>query len=30
MPEPNAPALPGGKIYVSRGLLALLNSEDEL
>ena len=30
MPEPNAFALPGGKIYISRGLLALLNSEDEL
>src|SRR5439155_10865674 len=28
MPEPNAFALPGGKVYVSRGLLALLNSED--
>ena len=28
--EPNAFALPGGYIYVSRGLLALLNSEDEL
>ncbi len=27
---PNAFALPGGKIYVSRGLLALVNSEDEL
>lgn len=30
MPEPNAFALPGGFIYVSRGLLALVNSEDEL
>jgi predicted Zn-dependent protease len=29
-PEPNAFALPGGYIYVSRGLLALVNSEDEL
>jgi len=29
-PEPNAFALPGGWIYVSRGLLALLDSEDEL
>jgi predicted Zn-dependent protease len=28
--EPNAFALPGGYVYVSRGLLALLNSEDEL
>jgi predicted Zn-dependent protease len=28
--EPNAFALPGGYIYVSRGLLALTNSEDEL
>ena len=28
--EPNAFALPGGYIYVSRGLLALVNSEDEL
>jgi len=28
--EPNALALPGGYIYVSRGLLALANSEDEL
>ncbi len=27
---PNAFALPGGKIYVSRGLLALVESEDEL
>ncbi len=30
MSEPNAFALPGGHIYVSRGLLALVNSEDEL
>ena len=30
MPEPNAFALPGGWIYVSRGLLALANSESEL
>ena len=30
MVEPNAFALPGGYIYVSRGLLALVNSEDEL
>lgn len=30
MPEPNAFALPGGYIYVSRGLLALANDEDEL
>ena len=28
--EPNAFSLPGGYIYVSRGLLALTNSEDEL
>lgn len=28
--EPNAFALPGGTIYVSRGLLAQLESEDEL
>jgi predicted Zn-dependent protease len=28
--EPNAFALPGGQIYVSRGLLALANNEDEL
>ena len=28
--EPNAFALPGGFIYVSRGLIALSNSEDEL
>jgi predicted Zn-dependent protease len=30
MLEPNAFALPGGYIFVSRGLLALANSEDEL
>jgi predicted Zn-dependent protease len=30
MPEPNAFALPGGYVYVSRGLLAIANSEDEL
>ncbi len=30
MPEPNAFSLPGGHVYVSRGLLALVNSEDEL
>jgi predicted Zn-dependent protease len=30
MVEPNAFALPGGYIYVSRGLLPLVNSEDEL
>jgi predicted Zn-dependent protease len=28
--EPNAFALPGGHIYVSRGLMALANDEDEL
>lgn len=28
--EPNAFAIPGGSIYVSRGLLALVNREDEL
>ncbi|MEM9176992.1 MAG: M48 family metalloprotease, partial [Myxococcota bacterium] len=28
--EPNAFALPGGYIFVSRGLLALVNDEDEL
>lgn len=28
--DPNAFALPGGYVYVSRGLLLLLNSEDEL
>jgi predicted Zn-dependent protease len=28
--EPNAFALPGGGVYVSRGLLALVTSEDEL
>jgi predicted Zn-dependent protease len=30
MVEPNAFALPGGYIFVSRGLLALANNEDEL
>jgi predicted Zn-dependent protease len=30
MPEPNAFALPSGHIYISRGLLVLLNSEAEL
>jgi len=30
MEEPNAFALPGGPVYISRGLLAFLNSEDEL
>ncbi len=30
MPEANAFALPGGYVYVSRGLLALANDEDEL
>ena len=30
MAEPNAFALPGGHIYISRGLLADVNSEDEL
>lgn len=30
MAEPNAFALPGGYVYVSRGLLALTNSEGEL
>ena len=30
MVEPNAFALPGGYIYVTRGLLTLVNSEDEL
>ena len=30
MAEPNAFALPGGYVYVSRGLLLLVNSEDEL
>jgi predicted Zn-dependent protease len=29
-PEPNAFALPGGYVFVTRGLLALANSEDEL
>src|SRR5439155_1374352 len=28
--EPNAFALPGGFVYVTRGILALVNSEDEL
>ena len=30
MTEPNAFALPGGYVYVTRGLLALVNTEDEL
>ncbi|HBZ68273.1 MAG TPA: hypothetical protein DEP35_00335 [Deltaproteobacteria bacterium] len=30
MQEPNAFALPGGYVYVSRGLLAIANSEDEV
>lgn len=30
MEAPNAFALPGGYVYVSRGLLVLVNSEDEL
>lgn len=30
MPEPNAFALPGGYIYISRGLLCVANTEDEL
>ncbi len=30
MEEPNAFALPGGFIFISRGLLALANSEDEV
>lgn len=30
MAEPNAFALPGGYVYVSRGLLAMANDEDEL
>ena len=30
MPEPNAFALPGGWIYVSRGLLSIANSEAEV
>jgi predicted Zn-dependent protease len=29
-PEPNAFALPGGYVYVTRGLLIITNSEDEL
>jgi predicted Zn-dependent protease len=28
--EPNAFAIPGGHIYVSRGLMAVINTEDEL
>jgi predicted Zn-dependent protease len=30
MPVPNALALPDGQIYVSRGMLVLVNTEDEL
>jgi predicted Zn-dependent protease len=30
VPDPNAFALPGGFVYVTRGLLVLANSEDEL
>ncbi len=30
MKEPNAFALPGGHIYISRGILSLANSEDEV
>ena len=30
MKEPNAFALPGGYIYISRGLLSLMNTDDEL
>ncbi|BCA53048.1 hypothetical protein W02_01880 [Nitrospira sp. KM1] len=30
MVEPNAFALPGGYVYVTRGLLSLVNTEDEL
>jgi predicted Zn-dependent protease len=30
VPEPNAFALPGGPVFISRGLLALVNTEDEL
>jgi len=30
MKQPNAFALPGGYIYISRGLLCLVNSEDEI
>ena len=30
LPEANAFAVPGGHVYVSRGLLSLANSEDEL
>lgn len=29
-PEPNAFALPGGYIYVTRGILLIINTEDEL
>jgi predicted Zn-dependent protease len=29
-PEPNAFSIPGGGVYVSRGLLALVNREDQL
>ena len=29
-PEPNAFALPGGYVYVTRGILAILQTEDEL
>jgi predicted Zn-dependent protease len=29
-PDPNAFAIPGGHVYITRGLLTLLNSEDEL
>jgi predicted Zn-dependent protease len=29
-PEPNAFALPGGYIYVTRGILPIINTEDEL
>jgi predicted Zn-dependent protease len=30
IPEPNAFALPGGYVYVTRGLVVLMSSEDEL
>lgn len=30
MEQPNAFALPGGHVYISRGLLCLVNSEDEM
>jgi len=30
IPEPNAFALPGGHVYITRGLLCLLNNESEL